>query len=108
VLVSDEMGRLTMQNGCKSSGSAWFRRANGVDGWLQEGFDSQYIPEGLPSGSGALNVYSDAGGWQHKFLDGLGPVDDRFRGDEYVVRDGSRVAYASHEDCQRVPERDQG
>jgi hypothetical protein len=39
VLVSDELGRLTMQEGPKCTGSAWFRRANGVDGWLREGFD---------------------------------------------------------------------
>ena len=101
VLVSDEMGRLTMQTGPKASGSAWFRRANGVDSWLQEGFDSQYIHEGLPSGSGALIVYPDAGGWGMEdsmgLFDSLGPVHDRFRGDEYVVRDGSRVVYVSHE-----------
>ena len=78
-------------------GCAWFRRANGVDSWLQEGFDSQYIHEGLPSGSGALIVYPDTGGWGMELLDGLGPVHDRFRGDEYVVRDGSRVVYVSHE-----------
>jgi hypothetical protein len=108
VLVSDEMGRLTMQQGPASSsdddrwpgGSAWFRRANGVDDWMREGFDSQYIPEGLPSGSGALSIYSDTGGRGNECLDGLGPVHDRFRGDEYVVRDGSRVAYVSHEDCR--------
>ena len=109
VLVSDELGRLTMQLGPDgysdanprgNGGSAWFRRANGVDGWLREGFDSQHIPEGRSSGSDALNVYSDGGGWGMECLDGLGPVHDRFRGDEYVVRDGSRVAYASHEDCQ--------
>jgi hypothetical protein len=37
VLVSDEIGRLTMQDGLTAAGSAWFRvrRANGVDGALR-------------------------------------------------------------------------
>mmetsp|Transcript_23419 Transcript_23419/g.53358 ORF Transcript_23419/g.53358 Transcript_23419/m.53358 type:complete len:516 (-) Transcript_23419:342-1889(-) len=77
IKVTDEFGRLVSFDGR----GFWCQQHNETRSWLDEGFDSQYVPETLPAGAETLDVWP-------------GCVE-RFAGDEYVVADGSRVIYRS-------------
>jgi hypothetical protein len=75
--VKDEFGRLVSFDGH----GFWRQQHNGTRSWLDEGFDSQFVPETLPRGAKTLDIWP-------------GCVE-RFAGDEYVVADGCRVIYRS-------------
>ena len=61
----------------------WAQRDNGTRSWRGEGFDSQYVPETLSRGPDALDLWPG--------------TEARMTGDEYVVADGLRCAFASFE-----------
>lgn len=61
----------------------WNQRLNGCKEWKEEGFDSQFVPDTWPNGPATLDLWPG--------------TEERMIGDEYVVADGKRVQYVSHE-----------
>jgi len=77
-IVGDKYGRLEDEER-----DVWYQMDNGTHCWQVEGYDSQYIPE---TSVGDMGIF---------FARRFGV--ERWIGDEYVVADGSRVHYVSHE-----------
>lgn len=85
--VADDFGRLLIYSqisGCSArKNPQWSQRPNGCKQWGEEGFDSQYVPDTWPNGPATLDLWPGS--------------EERMIGDEYVVADGARVRYISHE-----------
>lgn len=87
--VNDDFGRLydfgkrgyEYHSWCGRPG--WNQRLNGCKEWKEEGFDSQFVPDTWPNGPATLDLWPG--------------TEERMIGDEYVVADGKRVQYVSHE-----------
>mmetsp|Transcript_1763 Transcript_1763/g.3522 ORF Transcript_1763/g.3522 Transcript_1763/m.3522 type:complete len:187 (+) Transcript_1763:189-749(+) len=85
-VVFDELGRLvrfTPCPGCTTDCGTWRQKNNGTRSWMAEGFDSQYVADTLPNGAATLDLWPGC--------------HARMVGDEFVIKDGTRVTYLSCE-----------
>lgn len=97
IRIDDELGRLVKNNPCDYG---WFRVQNGLSSWIEEEFDSQYIPEMLPPGSCDTlrffdGKFSNATSLATRRL--MFEAAQRMSGDELTLRDGQNATYVFHE-----------